>query len=306
MRWSLSEFLDQITVQPEGWLMAELGEDAGLTLGNGPGAVFYAVLSGTAYLHGCDERPIRLREGDIRLVLAGEAHSLHCSEAVMSSPAQLRLSPSCDIPGKIRIGEGAGGALVLLGRLNIGWPMGAERLPLLRTLDLAAPYGDRRAANFRIQTFRVFSNGLGASSVLKHLVTMLLSLSLRSDAGFLAAFERSVPLSTPIAEAIAMIEANLSEDWNVGSLAQLVKLGRSTFAARFHDELGQSPMDFVAQRRMHFAAELLEQGRHSVREVCRLAGYKSETAFSRRFSRKFGHAPGKLRMNRIALHSSPA
>ena len=54
-------------------------------------------------------------------------------------------------------------------------------------------------------------------------------------------------------------------------------------------------MEVVAEHRMEYAAMLLRQGRMKIAEISELAGYGSEAAFSRRFSRHFGISPSQLR-----------
>jgi AraC-like DNA-binding protein len=48
---------------------------------------------------------------------------------------------------------------------------------------------------------------------------------------------------------------------------------------------------------MHYAAELLQGGELKIVEISARAGYRSEAAFSRRFTRYFGISPGSMRRN---------
>ena len=58
-----------------------------------------------------------------------------------------------------------------------------------------------------------------------------------------------------------------------------------------------APMEVVAEKRMEHAAGLLRLGRLKVAEISELAGYGSEAAFSRRFTRHFGISPSQMREN---------
>jgi AraC-like DNA-binding protein len=80
-----------------------------------------------------------------------------------------------------------------------------------------------------------------------------------------------------------------------------VGMSRSSFAARFTAEAGQTPMELLTEKRMHAAAELLQHSRIKIAEISARVGYQSEAAFSRRFARFFGMSPGQLRHG-----SSPA
>ena len=54
-------------------------------------------------------------------------------------------------------------------------------------------------------------------------------------------------------------------------------------------------MEVITERRMQYAAELLQQGELKIIEISARAGYRSEAAFSRRFTRYFGVSPGSMR-----------
>ena len=74
-------------------------------------------------------------------------------------------------------------------------------------------------------------------------------------------------------------------------------MGRSSFAARFAEQVGRTPMEVITERRMQYAAELLQEGELKIIEISARAGYDSEAAFSRRFTRYFGVSPGTMRRN---------
>ena len=81
-------------------------------------------------------------------------------------------------------------------------------------------------------------------------------------------------------------------------------MGRSNFAACFMAKVGRTPMDVITERRMQYAASLLQQDEFKIAEVSIRVGYRSEAAFSRRFTRFFGMAPGQMR--RAAHTDRPA
>jgi len=95
-----------------------------------------------------------------------------------------------------------------------------------------------------------------------------------------------------IGRALAAIHANPEEQWTVALLAQNVDMSRSSFAAKFKELTGSSPLDYVTSWRMHKAKSLLKQGNTSIVDVANLVGYKSEAAFSKAFKRETGRPPG--------------
>ena len=72
-------------------------------------------------------------------------------------------------------------------------------------------------------------------------------------------------------------------------------MSRSVFAERFSSLLGQSPMQYLTNWRMHLADEMLRAQRSSVAQIAERVGYQTETAFRRAFRRVRGVGPGSVR-----------
>ncbi len=116
--------------------------------------------------------------------------------------------------------------------------------------------------------------------------------------GWLAALQ-----DPPMARALGAIHGKPGEDWTVTALAGLAGLSRSTFAERFAERVGQSPLRYLMLWRMQVAAGLLSDGGLPVAEVGRRVGYGSEAGFSRSFKRLMGVSPAiwRARGNRITV-----
>jgi AraC family transcriptional activator of mtrCDE len=98
-----------------------------------------------------------------------------------------------------------------------------------------------------------------------------------------------------IAHALQLIASDPAAEWSVAGLAQRVGMSRSNFAACFMAKVGRTPMDVITERRMRFAASLLLHTESKIVEISARVGYRSESAFSRRFASFFGMAPGQMR-----------
>ena len=146
----------------------------------------------------------------------------------------------------------------------------------------------------RIETFQTFSTGPGSTALLTRLASMLLALALRNHPHCPLLFRMSAA-NDPIANALQFVDADLAANWSVERMARKVGMSRSSFAARFTTEAGQTPMELLTERRMQAAAKMLRQGSLKITEISARVGYQSEAAFSRRFTRFFGHSPGQMR-----------
>src|SRR5579862_8125877 len=92
--------------------------------------------------------------------------------------------------------------------------------------------------------------------------------------------------------ALGAIHDSVNTPWTVESLAEAAGMSRSSFAARFKELLGQTPMEYVTEWRMQKAMQLLQQRDKKLPEVARLVGYESDAAFSKAFKRVVRVNPG--------------
>src|SRR5262249_50281053 len=98
-----------------------------------------------------------------------------------------------------------------------------------------------------------------------------------------------------VAGAMNCIHARPAEPWTIDSLAREVSVSRATLARRFSDLVGETPLGYLTRWRMDLAAQRLRDTDDSIAAAAALAGYRSEYAFSRAFTRNRGIAPGRYR-----------
>ena len=72
-------------------------------------------------------------------------------------------------------------------------------------------------------------------------------------------------------------------------------MSRSGFAARFTALVGESPMRYLTEWRMHLARLELKDTPSSLAEVAERFGYGSEAAFCKAYRRVFGASPARDR-----------
>lgn len=111
-----------------------------------------------------------------------------------------------------------------------------------------------------------------------------------ADAGLLAG------LAHPrLARALVAIHEEPDRSWSLERMAEIAGMSRTQFALTFKEILGTTPGVYLSNWRMELAKADLEAG-GPVKAIARRSGFSSTAAFSRAFSRRYGHTPT---MNRL-------
>lgn len=290
---SLSDLLAGLELHGQSWCYSDLAAQAGFSVPRADPLLFHAVLHGTVRVACASGEVVELRAGEAAVVLSGGAHALRTSaDAPAGTHEFLRECRAFDIPPTLRLGAGRIEARVLSGRLRADWPGEINRAALPPLLRIGGQ-GSAAAALLRPEALALAGMGAGSAALLSRLAAVMLVAGLRAEPRCRELF--APPRRDPIARALQLIEADPSTDWTVERLARSVGMGRSNFAAHFTREAGRAPMEVVAEQRMEHAAALLRQGKHKIAEIGEMAGYSSEAAFSRRFTRHFGMSPSQMR-----------
>ncbi len=94
---------------------------------------------------------------------------------------------------------------------------------------------------------------------------------------------------------LSHIEARLDAKITPAGLAELVGMSEATFARKFKQRTGQSPMAFVKEARLRAALIFLHDGQLSLGEIAIRCGFADQAHFSRVFRKAHGRTPGKYR-----------
>lgn len=98
-----------------------------------------------------------------------------------------------------------------------------------------------------------------------------------------------------LAPALAAIHEAPTASWTIEALGRKAAMGRTAFAARFRDVVGQTPLEYITTWRMQLGKRLLRETRLSLDQVASRVGYESSASFSRVFTRQVGERPGAYR-----------
>src|ERR1700710_2522216 len=117
------------------------------------------------------------------------------------------------------------------------------------------------------------------------------------DGGQRQYIERPIPVrcSEGFAPQLDWILANLETPHTVGSLAARATMSARTFARRFVEETGRTPMQWVTDQRVLYARRLLEETDLDIDRVADTAGFGPATLLRHHFRRVVGVTPSDYR-----------
>jgi AraC-like DNA-binding protein len=292
----LSEVLSLL--KPRSYITAgfDAGGDWALTLDDLAGRIkCYAVIRGACWvsMDGIGE-PVRVQAGDCFVLPSGRLVEIASHPDVEPKPASEVLDPNRS--GEVVTYNGGGDVLLVGSRFEVN---GRHAEVLLRTLPpliRVKTSGDRARLRGSIELMmeELREARPGSSLVAQHLSHMMLVQALRlylsersdQDVGWFAA------LADPqLSGAIGAMHADPSHAWTLQELATHAAMSRSTFAQRFRDRVGETPIAYLTRWRMMLAGERLTNGRETIARVAMSLGYESEHAFNTAFKRVMGSSP---------------
>jgi AraC-like DNA-binding protein len=103
-----------------------------------------------------------------------------------------------------------------------------------------------------------------------------------------------------LSKALTAIHANPERDWSLDSLAVLAGMSRSSFAACFKDEVGESPGNYLTRWRVTMAQALIREG-VPLKIVSTRVGYESQAGFLRAFKIVVGESPTAWRNSQLDI-----
>jgi len=94
-----------------------------------------------------------------------------------------------------------------------------------------------------------------------------------------------------ISVAISSMHDEPARAWTVEELGQRAGMSRSTFALRFKETVGVSPMEYLTRWRMLLAGDRMANTSDSISEIAQSLGYESASAFTKAFKKIMGCSP---------------
>lgn len=122
-----------------------------------------------------------------------------------------------------------------------------------------------------------------------------IEVALQRTESSMAKEEHGARVPMRIRRVIAHIEERLADNITTDALARVAGLSRDHFARSFRQSIGETPHNYLVDRRISQARRLLETTDGRVVEVARQCGYESLSYFTTLFRRRVGVSPAAYR-----------
>ncbi len=309
----LSDVLDALRLDSSALHVFEFSAPWGVRITGFKPGFSWTIVEGSVWLRGPRGEARMLAAGDTVVLPRGASEASYdfvSAPGVAAYPADdlwrgarmPRFEPGARIDGPGVLRWGGGGALTRIVSTAFAFE---DRLrgPLVDSLpDVMVVRANEAGSDFveMLLRFPVSSGaqrapGFGAMAtqtarlLLLHVVRTF-ALSRDGGKGWLYALS-----DAGLSRALGCIHRQPAQQWSVAALAHAAGMSRSAFAKRFHDTLGQSPMRYLCEWRIHLAREALASGRSTITSVAHDVGYSSEAAFRSAFRRATGLQPRAYR-----------
>ena len=116
----------------------------------------------------------------------------------------------------------------------------------------------------------------------------------------MAALKKETVYTRAVSESIGYIESNLHMPLRIDEVAEHVNLSAGYFSVLFHRETGMAFSDYVLQRRIETAQNMLRYSDYSSTEISEILAFSSQSYFIRCFRKRVGMTPSAYRRRHYA------
>jgi AraC-like DNA-binding protein len=271
------------------------GGDVSIQFPRHDGIKCYAVVSGECWLsvEGVPDA-VRLTTGDCFLLPRGRPFRL--ASDLSLTPVDFLAFLSTPLDGRVASFNGGGDCFLVGGHFVFGGNHAGILLETLPPIVHIRKESDKAALRWSLERMmqELREPQPGSFLVAQHLAHMMLvqalrlhlAEGLRGGVGWLFALA-----DKQMSAAINAMHADPAHRWTLEELAARAGMSRSTFALRFKETVGESPMEYLTRWRMLLAGDKLASAGDPVSVIARSLGYESESAFSTAFKRVMGCSP---------------
>jgi AraC-like DNA-binding protein len=255
----------------------------------------YAVVSGQCWLS--VERvpdPVFMKGGDCFVLPAGRPFLL-ASDLGLPPVDAKTIFPPARAGGVVTVNDG-GGLFLVGSRFAVSGSHAGHLLEMLPPVVHIRKESEQAALRWSVERMmqELREPQPGGFLIAQHLAHMMLVQALRLHLAedvkdrvgwFSALADKRLSL------AINAMHAEPAHRWTLEMLAERSNMSRSSFAQKFKDKVGETPMEYLTRWRMLLAADRLENSTDSIASIAASLGYESESAFSAAFRRVMACSP---------------
>ena len=147
--------------------------------------------------------------------------------------------------------------------------------------------------------YEVKSEKYGSEMICQHLLDILVLRILRSSRQLVPVSINTVRMTKECAQIKEYLDTNYAEHITLETLTSLTHMNKYYMAHSFTKFTGMSPIQYLNQRRLETACQLLRDTDYSISDISSQTGFSSQSYFTQIFRKFYGITPVKYRQ----LHS---
>jgi len=301
----LTDILATMRLRGTVYFQADFCAPWGMDIKGGAVAHFHLVVEGSCWLRGPDQDQLtELSEGDMVVLAQGDRHSLVHAPDAEARPANELLDDVVDGAVQQKFGGDGNATKLICGHYELD-RSGAH--PFLTALPPLIHLSKDEQTDWittatKLTLLESESREQGSNAVVDRLAEVLLFQVIRAyatrlpkHAGFLAAL-----VEPTMATALSLLHSDITRPWKLADLASLCGTSKTVLVEKFNSTLGQAPIQYLTDWRMHKARSLLIEGSASVAQIAQQVGYASEWSFSKAYKRVYSEGPGATRKSSLS------
>ncbi len=273
----------------------DVGGELSIQFPRHDGIKCYAVLSGHGWLsmEGVPA-PVHFTAGDCFLLPSGRPFRLATNLDLTPIDAMSILTGAPG--GSIRSLNGGGDCFIAGGHFAFTSSHANILLGVLPPIVHLQKESDKESMRWSLERMRqeLLSPQPGGFLIAQQLAYLILVQALRlhlaegprGGVGWLFALA-----DKQMSAAISSMHDDPAHAWTLEQLARRAGMSRSTFALKFKQTVGASPMEYLTRWRMLLAGDRLTNSTDPISVIATSLGYESESAFSTAFKRVMGCSP---------------
>jgi AraC family transcriptional regulator, activator of mtrCDE len=275
-----SQWVSEHKPEPKGW------------------APFHIVTQGACLLDAADRVGVLLKAGDVAVLPHGGAHTVRALPTASGPSAVIRVHRRLydELLVKTNV-EGESDTKIICGRLCFEHAHDNMVLAALPSVVVVGSRDDPNesrvtrivdAIRHELEMDRLGSAAIAAaiaSSLM--LIVLVLQFENQCDGGNIL----TLLTRRQTAKALESMLAQPARAWTLDELADVANTSRATLVRLFQKSVQASPLAFLADLRLTLARQRMRTTTIPVAMIAEAVGYRSESAFSRAYRRRFAVTP---------------